>query len=197
MDVTKEKESYENNKNELVFLQDDIQKIIDKILSTLNNKNSLKENESKEDFKILLKNLKQESDKYYDSFGKFIKQKDPFFQLIFSSEGAYAEKEKMDNTLESLQKELIAKEKRLEEIEKILNKINTDRENLNKKYNELSLAHSTLKQESHFCVRNKTEKEALINNAQTKIEFLKKRVEKFKTKFTVSSDPRKTALQDE
>ena len=187
-EVVKEQESYENNKKELIFLQNDIQRIVFKIADTqisFENKNKLG------DFKKLLLILKKETNKYYSSFDKFIKQKDPFFQLIFSSEGAYAKKEKMDNTLHKLNEELISNEKYLERIEKTLSANNISRESLNKEYNQLSLTQSTLKQENHFGVRNKNEKQAIINNIHTKVESLKKRIKITKDKLALSYEESK------
>ena len=179
IDVVKEKENYENNKKELIVLQSDIQKIVNEIV---NAEIFFKNKDKINDFKKLLLTLKKESDKYYSSFDKFVKQKDPFFQLIFSSEGAYAKKEKMDNILHDLREEIITNEKRLEQIEKELFEINIVKESLNKEYNELALSQSTLNQESHFGVRNKNEKQTLINNIYTKVESLKKRIEVTKEK---------------
>ena len=184
VEVVKEKENYENNKKELILLQNDIQRIIAKIVT--NTEISFQNKDKKNDFKKLLLILKEETDKYYSSFDKFVKHKDPFFQLIFSSEGAYAKKEKIDNTLHNLHEELISNEKRLEQIEKNLFEINVARESLNKEYNQLSLTQSTWKQQSHFGTRNKNEKQTLINNIQTKVESLKKRVETTKGKLTLS-----------
>ena len=120
-----------------------------------------------------LSELKTIVDEYEMLLTKFLRDDDPFYDLIFSAEGTYAQKEKVDNDLASLHLNNQQCEKKIEfytsEIKKHQNKINE----IKQQRTHIEIDQATVNQSIELIFRIKNEKIANVNTLEIRYENAK------------------------
>jgi chromosome segregation protein len=124
--------------------------------------------------------IKTSGNQYLNSLNQFVKTKDPFYDLIFSTEGSYAKKEKIDNLLISLRDELEQCDKKLEYFNEELEKCQNEIGRLQQSTAEFEIENAGLEQSIEHLKRNNEEKISIINQNSTRLVASENEISKLK-----------------
>ena len=145
------------------------------------------QSEVKQKLKVKLKELFQikELAKAMDkNIAYLLNTENPFYDLIFNTQGTYAEKEKIDRQLETLEEESKLCEKRIQLLETEVQKCTQEYSEFKRKINELEIEDIKLNQTMELQSKIKEEKIANLNGLEIRytnaLQYLTKQKERIK-----------------
>ena len=112
--------------------------------------------------------LKKTADEYELLLKKFLRSDDPFYELIFSAEGTYAQKEKVDSDLAALQQENQLCEQKIEFNAAEIKKCQSQVSEIKQQRTEIEIDQATVNQSIELSLRIKDEKVAGVNNLEVR-----------------------------
>jgi len=189
----------QQTKNDIKFYKNDITAKIDNLVKadkeeTLQAELNTRLNSSLNVLKDFLKNILTElfniknSFKHYNSkLDSFLKQKDPFFELIFSTEGTYAKKENIDKKIAELDNETGQCEAKILSLNNELKKCQHEINCLQQDAADIEINNAGIEQSLEYLQRNRAEKINLINSNSTRIKAANTELD------TLKKQQRKTA----